>query len=161
MNTLAAIITATVIFGSRILYLVWRKTRKVMLYPVEAGPLTEAHPDLNRPMPVCVGNLKMNRALHYFVVKNDCMIPKEIRPDDIIGVRMFDENFTVENVEEGKILLIYLPEKEIYKMRIKGEPAEDNAYNTYYYRNNEKTKSSRPHGADSIKGVVVEVNHRV
>ena len=81
--------------------------------------------------------------------------------DDIIGVRMFDKNFTVENVEDGKILLIYLNEKKIYKIRIKGEPAEGNAYNTYYYRSNEKTKSSRPHGIDSIKGVIVEVNHRV
>lgn len=163
MNTLAAIITATLIFGSRIFYLAWRKTRKVMLYPVEAGPITETQPqpDLNRPMPVCVGNLKMNRALQYFVVKNDCMIPKKIFPDDIIGVRMFDKNFTVENVEDGKILLIYLNEKKIYKIRIKGELAEGNAYNTYYYRSNEKTKSSRPHGIDSIKGVIVEVNHRV
>lgn len=102
----------------------------------------------------------MDKKLQYFVVKNKCMKPKGISNGDIIGIRMFDDNFRLDALEEGKILLIYLDNENFkgFKIREKGTQAMfGTAYDTYYYKRGKKRKSSKPHAIETIKGVVTEV----
>lgn len=161
MKTLIYVLLASLVFGGRILYLYLRKSKKVKILPVEAGPIADAKDeDFVTPVAVRVGDLQMDPSLEYFVVRNECMKPMNINSGDIIGVQMFDENFTLDKVTKGDILLIQLDDENFrgHKIRVMDHP-ENEAFHTYYFLEENRKDSSYPHSFRSIRGVVKEINH--
>lgn len=160
MTTLISITLATLIFGGRILYLFLRRRKTVELLPVEAGPTADAEEDFETPVPVRVGTMPMDTSLQYFVVRNECMTPLHINSGDIIGVQLFDDEFTLSDVKQGDILLIYLNDKGFHghKIRVMDYP-EGKFFQTYYFVGKRPQQSSSPHAFSSIRGVVREINH--
>ena len=159
--TTITFILATLIFGGRMLYLFLKKRKIMNLMLVEAGPTVHAKKvDFITPVPVRVGDMQIDETLEYFLVKNNCMNPRKIYSDDVIGVQLFDDNFTVADVEQGDILLIYLDDNRFHghKIRVMDYP-ENNAFHTYYYVGGKIQKSSEPHAFSAIQGVVREINH--
>ena len=161
METLITFILATLIFGGRMLYLFLRRRKTVNLMLAEAGPTANAkEEDFMTPVPVRVGDMQMDTSLEYFLVKNNCMNPRHIYSDDVIGVQLFDDNFTLADVKQGDILLIYLDDERCHghKIRVMDYP-ENNVFHTYYFIGDKIQNSSEPHAFDTIRGVVREINH--
>lgn len=161
MITLITFILATLVFGGRIFYLFLRKRKTVNLMLAEAGPTSDAkEEDFATPVPVRVGDMQMDASLEYFLVKNNCMNPRHIYSDDVIGVQLFDDDFTLADVNQGDILLIYLDDDRFrgHKIRVMDYP-EGNAFHTYYFIGGKIQNSSEPHAFDTIRGVVREINH--
>ena len=142
------------------LYLFLKRNKTVMLLPVEAGPTKGADEDFTTPVKIRVGDMQMVPEYKYFVVRNECMTPRHICSGDVVGVQLFDDNFTVADVHEGDILLIHLDDERFrgHKIRVMRE-TEGDAFRTYYYNGNWQQDSSKPHGFESICGVVREINH--
>lgn len=160
MTTLIPILLATLIFGGRILYLFLRRRKTVELIPVEAGPTADADEDFTTPVPVCVGTMPMDSSLQYFVVRNECMNPLHISSGDIIGVQLFDEDFTLADIKQGDVLLIHLDDAKFHGHKIRVmDYAEGDAFHTYYFVGKQPQESSEPHAFSSIRGVVREINH--
>lgn len=161
MTTLVTFIMVTLIFGGRLSYLFLKKRKTMNLMLVEAGPTSDAkEEDFNTPVQVRVGDMQMDASLKYFLVKNNCMNPRHIYSNDIIGVQLFDDNFTVNDVEQGDILLIYLDDDRFHGHKIRVmDYSENNAFHTYYYNGGNIQSSSKPHAFSSIRGVVREINH--
>lgn len=171
MDSIILILVSTLIF---VPYIIWLRYYRInhksktikLLNQVEAGPTTNIlnmfrrKTDLTKMVKTDMEGIIMDKKLQYFVVKNKCMKPKGISNGDIIGIRMFDDNFRLDALEEGKILLIYLDNENFkgFKIREKGTQAMfGTAYDTYYYKRGKKRKSSKPHAIETIKGVVTEV----
>lgn len=78
-----------------------------------------------------------------------------------LKVQPFSDEFTIDDVEEGDVLLIELNDEKFRGRKIRVmDHAEGNAFATYYYVGNKKRQvSSKLHSFDSIRGVVREVNH--
>ena len=91
-----------------------------------------------------------------FVVQGECMSSRNIRPDDVIKVKMFDKNFGKSNITPGDIVLIFLNDKKFrgYKIREVKEVRKDEAVTFYYDVQGNEVESSSPHSLESIKGVV-------
>lgn len=160
MTTLISILFATLLFGGRILYLFIQRRKIVELMPVEAGPTADANEDFTTPVPVRVGTMPMDPSLHYFVVRNECMTPLHISSGDIIGVQLFNDDFTLYDIKQGDILLIYLDDSKFHGHKIRVmDFAEGNAFHTYYFIGKQPQESSEPHVFSSIRGVVREINH--
>lgn len=166
MKTLIIVLLATLFFGGRLLYLYLQKRKtedsKTMdIMKVEAGPLANAKKeDFTKPVSVPVGDLQIDPSLQYFLVRNECMKPLNIKSGDIIGVQLFDESFTIKDVKKGDILLIELDDEEFRgnKIRVMDYP-ENEAFHTYYYLKGKQKESSHPHSFKNIRGVVREINH--
>ena len=158
---MVTVVLATLLFGGYMLYLYIAKNKKVSIFPVEAGPIVCSNSeDFTSPVIVRVGRLSMDESLTYFIVRNNCMNPRNIYSDDIIGVQMFNDNFTIHDVEEGDILLIYLDDEDFHghKIRVMKKTVGD-AFMTYYYKGNKIEDSSKLHKFTTIRGVVREINH--
>jgi len=137
------------------------------LHQVEAGAtkrFMHRKLDLTPMVDVDIANIQLSSGLQYFLVRNQCMKVKGISDGDIIGVKMFDDKFTMTaNQRAGQILLIYLDDSNFkgYKIREQGELVNGGvAFDTYHYKNGKKNKSTKPHAITSIKGIVVEVHQR-
>lgn len=160
MTTLLTIILATLIFGGRILYLFLRRRETMYLMPVEAGPTADASEDFATPVRVGVGEMSINESLQYFIVRNDCMKPLHICSGDIVGVQLFNENFTIDDVKQGDILLIYIDDARFHGHKIRVmDYADDEAFHTYYFVGKKPHNSSEPHAFHTIRGIVREINH--
>ena len=161
IQTIITLLLATLIFGGYMLYLYIARSKKVAILPVEAGPIADARSeDFTSPVTVQIGDMQMDSALTYFLVRNNCMNPRGIYADDIVGVQMFDKNFTIHDVEAGDILLIYLNDEDFHGHKIRVmERAMDNAFKTYYFVGEQIEDSSKLHAFSSIKGVVRKVYH--
>lgn len=160
MSTLISVLLATLIFGGRILYLFLRRRRTVELLPVEAGPTADADEDFNTPVSVRVGDMQMNASLQYYIVRNECMKPLHINSGDVIGVQLFDDHFTINDVKQGDILLIYLNDDKFHGHKIRVmDYAQGDSFHTYYFVGRQPQDSSEPHAFSTIRGVVREINH--
>ena len=160
MTTIIAILIATLLFGGRILYLFLLRKKTVDLLPVEAGPIADADEDFTAPVPVRVGEMKMDKSLQYFIVRNDCMKPLHINSNDIIGVQLFDDNFTVADVKKGDILLIFLDDNRFHGHKIRVmDYANNDTFHTFYFVGKQPHSSSEPHSFSTIRGIVKEINH--
>ena len=155
---LTSILLTILIFGSYLVYTFLRRDKK--MFPVEAGPVDGVERDFSKPISVCVGDLHMDKSLTYFVVQNDCMIPRHIYPNDVIGVQMFNDQFTVRDVKENDILLIHLEDDDFkgHKIRVM-KNIEGEAFHTYYFKNGYPKDSKKLHAFNTILGVVRETNH--
>lgn len=172
MDSMILILIASCIFLPYMIYQYRKKKtaskHMMKLHQVEAGPtrqLFNKRIDLTPMVNVDMEGISIDPALQYFVVKNQCMKIKGISEGDIVGVRMFDNGYNMQQLSSKKnpMLLIYLDDKHFkgYKLREQGEITDDGmAYNTYHYKGGIQNKSSRPHSLTSIKGVVVEVHQR-
>lgn len=160
MTTLIPILLATLIFGGRILYLFLRRRRMMELMPVEAGPTADADEDFTTPVSVRVGDMQMDASLQYFVVRNECMKPLHISSGDIIGVQLFDNDFTIADVKQGDILLIHLDDNRFrgHKIRVM-DYIQGDSFHTYYFVGRQPQDSSEPHAFSTVRGVVREINH--
>ena len=162
MTTFISVILATLIFGGRMLYLFVRKRRTLDLLPVEAGSTTGADEDFMSPVAVRVGEMPMDASLEYFVVKNDCMAPLHIYPGDVIGVELFNDDFGLNDVKQGDILLIFLDDKKFHGHKIRVmDFVENNTFHTYYFVGDKHQESSEPHGFGTVRGIVREINHPI
>lgn len=160
MTTIITILIATLLFGGRMLYLFLRRRRTVDLLPVEAGPTADADEDFTIPVPVRVGEMKMDKSLQYFVVRNDCMKPLHISSNDVIGVQLFDDNFTIADLKQGDILLIFLNDNRFHGHKIRVmDHVDGDAFHTYYFVGKQPHNSSEPHAFSAIRGIVKEINH--
>ena len=157
---LISILLTILIFGGYTVYKFLQRNKK--LFPVEAGPVDGADRDFTKSVIVNVNDLQMKKSLKYFVVRNDCMIPRHIYSGDVIGVQMFDNQFTIKDVKKDDILLIYLNDEDFKgrKIRVMKE-IEGNAFHTYYFRDGKPKDSKKLHAFDTILGVVRETNHPV
>ena len=89
------------------------------------------------------------------LVDGKCMGPKGIKDKSQVLVEPLhkDEDFKSQvNLED--VLLIRLPDKKVYKLRILQEYTSDNKLVTYRYEKGEKHMSSRTHSTDDVIGVV-------
>jgi hypothetical protein len=76
---------------------------------------------------------------------------------DIIYARKFDGNFTLNEIKEGDLLLIYLNDARYkgYKIRIFRKYADNNEIETYYYnKDGTERNSSHAHSSDRVAGVI-------
>lgn len=91
-------------------------------------------------------------------VKGRCMEPLNIKTGDILLVKKFDKNEDLSTkIRQGDILLIYLSDKKIYKIRAFDgyRDAEKSLLNTYRFDDNRQKKdSSKPHKREDIVGRV-------
>lgn len=150
----------TLLFGGILVYLYLVKHKKVLLFPAEAGPVDGVERDFTKQLPVVVGDMQMDPSLQYYVVQNDCMAPRHIYGDDIIGVQFFDEQFTIKDIEKDDILLIYIDDSDFHGHKIRAvKDITEDAFLTYYYRGEEKHDSKKPHSFASVKGIVRETHH--
>lgn len=164
MNTVILTILALIVFGIPMGYKEYKRRKKLYMYPVEAGGTKmKTTIDFSKEIMVNTPGVasQMNKELTYFVVQNQCMSPKHIYHNDVVGVRMFNGTFTIEQVKEGDVLLIWLDDQNFkgYKIRIKGNFDGTDAYETFYYEGNKIKKSHKNHKISTIKGVVEEVIH--
>lgn len=162
MKSFIIIITAVIIFGIQ-MYVMYKKRNKIVsMLPVEAGP-TKGVGDFMTPEQVSVGAIDMNPELEYFTVRNRCMEERGIYSGDVIGVKMFDQDYNLNDTDENSVLLIYLEDKGFHghKIRVRGHLTESNdAYATYYYMEDGSPHFSQtPHAFQNILGEVIEVNH--
>lgn len=148
------------LYGGILVYLYVKKHKKIDLLPVEAGPVDSVERDFTKPLTVVVGDLQTNPALQYYVVQNDCMIPRHIYGNDIIGVQLFDDQFTIKDIKKDDILLIYIDDEDFHGHKIRAvKDITEDAFLTYYYRGEEKHDSKKPHSFSSVKGIVRETYH--
>ena len=163
MKSFIIIITAAILFGIQ-MYISYRRRKKTIeMLPAEAGPTKGAEGDFMTPEQVSIGTIDMNPKLKYFLVRNKCMKKRGIYPGDIIGVKMFDKDYTLSDTDENSVLLIYLEDKNFHghKIRVRGKVTESgDAYATYYYtEDGNPSFSHKPHAFRNILGEVIEVNH--
>lgn len=150
----------TLLFSGILVYLYVRKHKKVFLFPVEAGPVDGVERDFTKPLTVVVGDMQMDPSLEYYVVQNDCMKPRHIYGDDIIGVQLFDDQFTIKDIKKDDILLIYIDDEDFHGHKIRAvKDIAEGVFMTYYYKGEDKHDSKKPHSFDSVKGIVRETHH--
>ena len=90
------------------------------------------------------------------VVQGDCMKPKGIFSGDQLLVEKIDRKKTFEEqIKKGNIVLIYLADKGIYKIRIFEDYEEDGSLKTYHYIENKRRNSKYPHKRNCVLGKVV------
>lgn len=89
------------------------------------------------------------------MVEGGCMEPRGIKSGDQLLVRKIDACRPLrEQIKHNDILLIYLKDTGISKIRIFDRYNDDGSLVTYRYECGERHDSSRPHGENSVVGVV-------
>lgn len=91
------------------------------------------------------------------IVQGRCMEPKGIYTNDQLLVKKIDRNKPLEEqIKEDDILLIYLADNGIHKIRIFEGYEKDGRLKTYHYTDDgNKRKSKYPHKRNSVLGKVV------
>lgn len=132
---------------------------------VDAGPVSSVDPqDLHsrvkfEPMGIFRsedGKLLTSADYQRITVSGNCMVPRGIRSGQDLLVEKIKDGRDL-SLKEGDILLIHVPDKNLYKIRAYEEKTDKNpnVYKTYYYDEaGEKKYSSKPHKKDYIQGVV-------
>lgn len=88
-------------------------------------------------------------------VNGVCMEPRGIHDgDELIAVRINNLIPFEKQVKRDDILLIHIEDKDINKIRIFDDFAEDNSLKTYRYEEGVRKNSSRNHKIESVQGVV-------
>lgn len=89
------------------------------------------------------------------LVDGKCMERKGIKDGTQLYAKVINSEVKLsKQISQGDILLIYLDDKNIFKLRV-FDKMEEGALVTYRYNNiGERKNSSKPHKPESIKGVV-------
>ena len=133
---------------------------------VDAGPVSSVDPqELHsrvkfEPMGIFRtedGKLLTSADYQRITVSGNCMGPREeIRSGQDLLVEKIKDGRDL-SLKKGDILLIHVPDKNIYKIRAyeKKTDKDPNVYETYYYDEaGNKVPSSKPHKKDYVQGVV-------
>ena len=102
------------------------------------------------------GKLLTSADYQRITVSGNCMVPRGILSGQDLLVEKIKDGRDL-SLKEGDILLIHVPDKNLYKIRAYEEKTDENpnVYKTYYYDEaGEKKYSSKPHKKDYIQGVV-------
>lgn len=91
-----------------------------------------------------------------FVVQGTCMKCREINPNELIDVRIFNSENEKLNLKHDDIVLIFLNDSSFrgYKIRAVSQLDGYNALTFYYTENGDKIESSKPHALNNIIGIV-------
>lgn len=88
------------------------------------------------------------------IVEGNCMIPRGIASgDQLLALKVNDIEELKKELHQDNIVLIYLEDVNLYKIRI-FDKFDGNNLLTYYFENGKRKNSSKPHSASSIKGIV-------
>jgi len=88
------------------------------------------------------------------VVEGNCMVPRGIASgDQLLALKVNDIEELRKELQHGNIVLIYLEDINLHKIRVFDRFEGDNLM-TYYFENGKRRDSSRPHSINSIKGIV-------
>lgn len=145
-----------------IAYFLLNRPQKVIV--ADAGPtkkLTDkeqrANDELRPYQFIRLGSGKNINSRDYMRVKVDghCMEPRGIKDGCQVLVlpRNKNEQFK-KQVKLGDILLIYLHDKKVYKLRILENYDNEKQLITFRYENGQKHRSQRNHNPDDVLGVV-------
>ena len=137
-----------------------RRVRKEMVIVAEAGQISDMSP-MYQPYVYMNPIRKIGNAmpLEYrrVIVHGHCMEPRGIMDCSQLWVKSInqDKEFSLQ-VKHDDILLIYLADKDIYKLRVFDKYLDDNRLLTYRFnpKTCERVDSSVPHSRDSVIGVV-------
>lgn len=89
------------------------------------------------------------------VVKGNCMRPKNIESGAQLLVKKISEKESICNqIKKGDILLIYLSDNDIYKIRVFDRYEGEDLVTYRYDDNGRRQDSSRNHKESSIIGIV-------
>lgn len=143
-------------------FLCYRKGNAEEVTAVEAGATAKVSPEwINSKSfkaPRCrykVNEEVLDNSLYMrLIVEGNCMMPRGIASgDQLLALKVNDIKDLKKELRSGNIVLIYLEDINLYKIRI-FDKFEGNNLITYYYENGERKNSSRPHSASSIKGII-------
>lgn len=88
------------------------------------------------------------------VVEGNCMMPRGIaNGTQLLALKINSSEELRRELHPDNIVLIYLEDIKLYKIRVFDRLEGDDLI-TYYYENNERKNSSKPHSIHSIKGIV-------
>ena len=129
---------------------------------VEAGPISgvrhtglqRTHQRLNSSYKVMKDGMLHN--YRRFIVQGDCMSCQGIMPQDIIAVRIFDNDNDKSTLKQNDFVLIFLNDKKFrgYKIRRIKDLTKDMANTFYYTSSGAEQPSSEPHALKNIIGIV-------
>lgn len=90
------------------------------------------------------------------VIRGNCMKPLNINTgDEMIAVKIDKNKSLSEQISKNDVLLIYLEDKRIHKIRAFEDFNTENELKTFWFEDNgQKHYSSRPHSSNSVLGVV-------
>ena len=166
MATLIIPAILAVLVGINILlYNSFRKQKEKKIICAEAGPTK----DISRSIPCnnpftffdkITANGKVINEREYFpiTVKGSCMERRNIFSGDILYVKKVNALSIEEKkeiIKEKDILLIYLPEKDEYKIREFEDIDSENRAKTFYYNSDgSKHYSTFSHDFQRIEGII-------
>lgn len=129
---------------------------------VEAGPISgvrhtglqRTHQRLNSSYRVMKNGTLYN--YRRFIVQGDCMSCQGIMPQDIIAVRIFDNDNDKSTLKQNDFVLIFLNDKKFrgYKIRRIKDLTKDMANTFYYTSSGAEQPSSESHALKNIIGIV-------
>lgn len=88
------------------------------------------------------------------IVKGNCMSPRGIVDGTQLLALKVSKKDLQSKLRQNDIVLIYLKDSDIYKIRIFDKYDDSGNLITYYYKNGEKHNSSKPHSQQDIQGIV-------
>lgn len=162
---MTTIIVGTILVAICVLYGIasHRYARKDILLGVEAGPLQEdgvchfpKYEVSSKAIKLMNGRYVNTRDYIRIVVHGNCMKPRNIQDGEEWLVEPLDKQKPpCSQIKEKDVLLIYLKDEDLYKIReFEGFNADGSLQTFYYESDGTKHSSSRPHAAETIQGVV-------
>ena len=141
------------------------RVRKETVIVAEAGKVSDMTEDYQPYVymnPIRMQNRRQKSSIlppdyQRVIVHGHCMEPRGIMDCSQVIVKNInhDKDFSLQ-VKHGDILLIYLEDKDIYKLRVFDKYIEKDQLLTYRFnpKTGERIDSSIPHKRDSVIGVV-------
>lgn len=98
-----------------------------------------------------------------FVVQGTCMKWRNIKPDEMIDVRVFNSIEEKKALTANDIVLIFLNDSSFrgYKIREISKLEGNDALTFYYDEEGEQIKSSKPHALENIIGIVEGQSYQI
>lgn len=143
-------------------YLCYKKGNAETVIAVEAGSTGKVSPrwinSKSFKAPRCqykVNGETIDSSMYMrLVVEGNCMTPRNIfNGDQLLALKVNSIEELRRELQPNNIVLIYLNDIDLYKIRIFDSFDGDDLL-TYYYENGKRKDSSRPHSIHSIKGIV-------
>jgi len=165
MSTLLFIVFIVLVCINIILYYNFRKQKERKIICAEAGPTKDIS---NNSTPhdypitffdeIMINGKKINEKEYIpIIVHGSCMEQRGIFSGDILYVKEIKALSNEEKekiIKERDILLIYLSDKDIYKIREFEKVDAENKAKTFYYTTEGKNYSTNSHEFETIQGVV-------
>lgn len=135
---------------------------KTFVQCVEAGPSDAITADELHRKSLCLNNKRMVDCSgndlspnDYFrvVVNGNCLRKKQIMNGDILIVKKYRDS-DKSNLIAGRIVLLYIQDTHIYKIREIISVDGNNIKTQYYLDNGEPKESSRLHDISQVRGIV-------